>query len=266
MPIKTALDLSVPAREKYKREITLLSGGYFAPKAFPGGLITVYPWDSDIDEWLVGRGNRGKKHRVLYDLVGELADMNGCPVEDFLIGEVFLVLLVSRALVRDSKISLECTCHAHDCGHKWKQLVGVPDDLSKLGEKPADYPGYDEITLKYSETASDVVRVRPLQVKDELAINERPAPIRKLVSDTLARLATTVVQIGGSVPDNPMQVVQWLRALPPVQRKEFDDKVNELTPQLSTEITVACPECKAEFSYGMKFDLDFFRSGVFVVD
>jgi hypothetical protein len=46
MPIKTNMKSLQPRRQVYKRELNLLSKGFSAPKAWPEGKITIYPWDS----------------------------------------------------------------------------------------------------------------------------------------------------------------------------------------------------------------------------
>ena len=59
-----------------KATIQLLSGGYACPGAFPGGQITVYPWDRDVDHWQLERSQRGGSRRnLLYDLLPRIADL-----------------------------------------------------------------------------------------------------------------------------------------------------------------------------------------------
>jgi hypothetical protein len=46
MAINTNLKSLTPRREAYKRTVTLISSGYYAPQSFPGGQVVVFPWDS----------------------------------------------------------------------------------------------------------------------------------------------------------------------------------------------------------------------------
>ena len=81
MALNTNLKDRTPRRDKFARKIKLLSGGYSCPEAFPEGMITVYPWDYQIDTWLQNarRGVGMDNETVLFQLVEKVCNLNGCP-------------------------------------------------------------------------------------------------------------------------------------------------------------------------------------------
>jgi hypothetical protein len=104
MPIRTNLKSMTPRREAYKREITLLSRGYTDPVHWPEGKLTVYPWDSEIDEWMLENARKLSKEELIFNLLEKCCNLNGGKVADFVADEIYLVLLVSRARLTADKI------------------------------------------------------------------------------------------------------------------------------------------------------------------
>ena len=104
MPIKTNLKSLTPRRQAFKKQIQLPSHGFSNPQAWPDGLLNVYPWDSEIDDYLVEVAKKSSKQTVLFDLVAKLCDLNGGLLDDFVADETNIILLVSRALVQDNTI------------------------------------------------------------------------------------------------------------------------------------------------------------------
>ena len=77
MGIQTNLKSLTPRREAYKREITLVSGGYYAPKSFPDGKVTVYPWDATVDSWFQERMRQPKREHALWEVTSKVANLGG---------------------------------------------------------------------------------------------------------------------------------------------------------------------------------------------
>ena len=59
MPIKTNLKTLAPAVERLKTQIKLISGGFSVRNMLPDGQLVVYPWDSEVSDWLVSRATKG---------------------------------------------------------------------------------------------------------------------------------------------------------------------------------------------------------------
>lgn len=256
MPIKSNLKSMTPRRQQYKREITLLSHGYNNQTAWPDGKITVYPWDSAIDQWLVENVRKLSKQELVYGLLRHCCDLNGGKVDDFVADEINVILLVSRALSSDGIVVYTSQCPF--CGFKKQEKIKVPDELEKLGEKSVDYPGFDVITLA---EAKDVVKIRPLLVKDEKSIVAREEDARKVVSDGELRTVMRVVSINDTHADTLEELVTWYRALHAKDAKFLEDEGRRLTPHLNTNIPHICDDqdCGKKFTFPLNFDQEFFR-------
>ena len=254
MPIHTNLKSLTPRREAYKREITLLSKGYTNPTAWPAGQLTVFPWDNEVDDWVVENVRRMSKEEFLFSLLAKCCNLNGAKVDDFISDEINLVLLVSRARLTADRIKYTAVCPF--CGHKTEESAMIPDELEPLGVKALDYPGFDVIELP---EIKDKVKIRPLTVKDERVIASRPDLERKEVSDATVRTLMRVILINDTKPDTLEEIVQWFRAIPPVDSRFLEEEGRRLTPHLNTAIPHKCDQCLKDFKHLLDFSADFFR-------
>lgn len=254
MSIKTNMKSLIPRRQAFKREITLLSHGFSNPTAWPGGKITVYPWDSEIDEYLIETARKTSRQQLVFGLLAKLCDLNGSKVDDFVADEVQTVLLVARALSMEGLVRYTSQCPF--CAKKKIEQIKVPAELERVGEKPDDYPGYDDITLP---ECKDAVRIRPLLVKDEKIIEDRSVEQKALISDTRLRLLLPIVTINDSKPDKIDELVAYFKALHPRDAKFIEDEEKRLSPHLNTNIPHICDDCGKEFKHLLSFDQDFFR-------
>jgi hypothetical protein len=140
MAFQSKMKSLAPRRQQFQTKVKLLSGGFTNPTAFPNGEITVYPWDTHIDDWLSDRVKKGNQGMVLYDLCAKLCDLNGCPLESFVIGDVNTVLLVARALRYNSVVEYEATCPA--CANKTIEEIRVPDEFGADRRKGRGLSGF----------------------------------------------------------------------------------------------------------------------------
>lgn len=255
MTIKTNMSTMTPRRQQFKREIILLSHGFSNKAAWPDGKITVYPWDSEIDQYLVKEGRKLTKQQLATGLIEHLCELNGGKVENLVADEVQTILLVARALSSDGIVVYTSACPAPGCGAKRQEKIKVPDELEKVGEKSDTYPGYDEITLPVSK---DVVHLRPILVKDERIIENRLQEQKETISDILLRLLMAVVSVNGGQPDVLEELVTYYRALPPKDAKFLEEQQIQLSPHLNTRIMHSCDECGKVFSQMLTFDQEFF--------
>ena len=244
----------IPRRQAFKREITLLSHGFSNRTAWPGGKITVYPWDSEIDEYLIETARKTSRQQLVFGLLAKLCDLNGSKVDDFVADEVQTVLLVARALSMEGLVRYTSQCPF--CAKKKIEQIKVPAELERVGEKPDDYPGYDDITLP---ECKDVVRIRPLLVKDEKIIEDRSVEQKALISDTRLRLLLPIVTINDSMTNMIDELVAYFKALHPRDAKFIEDEEKRLSPHLNTNIPHMCDDCGKEFKHLLSFDQDFFR-------
>lgn len=257
MAIKTNLTSLQPRRERFKKEITLLSKGFSSPKAWPGGRLTVYPWDNDIDTWLTSAARKGMSdNAVFFGLVAQLCDLNGGRIDDFVASEVMAVLLVARAIQNDCVLNYKAVCPNPACRHTENSSITVPDELGKTGEKPEGYPGWDEFELPDSK---DVVRVRPLLIRDEIATEQRPDADREEIPDEMLNTLKPIVSIGGGAPENALEALQWYKALSPRDAKDYVAKRDELSPHLDVRVPHRCEKCSREFQHVLGLDREFFR-------
>lgn len=257
MAIKTNLKSMVPRRQAFKKLITLPSHGFSNPIAWPDGQIYVYPWDSEVDEFLLAAARKsGPQQNVLFSLVANLCDLNGGKLDEFVADEANIILLVARSIVQEGTVEYVSICPF--CNTKSPEKIKVPDELEKVAEKPTDYPGFDVLTLP---DCKDVLRVRPLLIKDERMILERPAEERKKISDTLLRSLMRMVTINDSTADNLAELKTWFEALSPRDSRYLEDILRELSPHLNTTLAHVCanPICNREFKHLLSFDQDFFR-------
>jgi hypothetical protein len=257
MAFQSKLKTLQPRRLQFQRKIKLLSGGYVKPDSFPNGEITVFPWDANVDDWLAERVRKGDRNTVLFDLCAQVCDLNGCPLDSFVIGDLNTVLLVARAIRYSSVVEYECACP--NCGRTTTETITVPDELGRVGEKTADYPGFDTIVLPECQ---DEVQVRPLQIKDEKLILERDSMSKQLMTDRVMHILMPIVAINGGKPDAWEEAVRWYQALPPGDAQFLEDQQNELYPHLDTDIPHKCDDCRRQFKHKLEFTSDFFRSSL----
>ena len=254
MAIQTNMQQMVPRRDAFKKEIRLLSGGFVKRSSFPGGKITIFPWDSRIDEWLSQQTRQQTASDSLFELVSKVSDLNGCPLEDFLVGDVNTVLLVSRALRYNSEVMYQSTCP--NCKRQDTETIRVPGELEKLSEKPDDYPGWDTITLP---DCKDVLKIRPLQIKDERAIKARKDDDKVTVPDRIARVIRSIVSINDSVWDSADEVITYYDCLSPKDAAYIEEAIEALEPRLDTLIWHQCKACGTKFKHELVIDQQFFR-------
>jgi len=258
MAIKTNLKDLTPRREKFAKKIALLSGGYSCPEAFPNGEITVYPWDYQIDTWLQeARREAGMENEaILFRLLEKVCNLNGCPLERFVSGDVLTVLMVSRSIQTDCEIFYVASCPY--CNHEEEDKIIVPDELVPMGKKPPGYPGHESITLP---VVGDTLTIRPLLIGDEINILGRTPESKKLCPDSVARIVTMVETVGGERPDNMQELVAWYTALPPKDAKFLEDQENDITPHLELDLQQQCVNCKQVYRWPLNIGTEFFRSG-----
>jgi hypothetical protein len=246
-----------PRRLQYQKRIKLISGGYIKPECFPGGEITVFPWDTNIDDWLNEHVRKGGRQTAMFDLCAKLCDLNGCPLDSFVMGDVTTVLLVSRALRHGGTVAYNWDCPV--CAASGREEIRLPDDLGKLGEKAPNYPGYDLIRLPECQ---DEVAIRPLLVGDEKRILEREPISKRLMSDTIMHILTPVQAINGGNPEVWEDLVRWYQALPPQDAQFLEDQENLLYPHLDTNIPHTCDSCRAKFKQALSINTEFFRASL----
>lgn len=257
--IKTNITDRRPRSEKYRQKVKLISGGYAKPSAFPNGEITILPWDSTIDNWLSetsATATGPARDRMLYDLMAKLCILNDCPLEDFVLGDVNTVLLVSRSISELNKVQYLTICPS--CGEEEVDVVEVPGELKPVGAKPTDYKGFDTVVLKQCQ---DTIEVRPLRIRDTLAIIGRPPEAKAQLTDHVAHIIAPIVTIGGSTADRIEELFEWYESLHPADAAQLEKFTDEITPHLSQEVAQQCGKCKHLYPHRLVLNQEFFRSG-----
>jgi len=247
-----------PRREKDKKEIVLPSGGYANRTAFPDGKITVFPWDSIVDDWLnttMQRGTPEEKQGALFNVLAKVSNLNGCLLNDFVLGDVNAVLLCSRSIQNDSYIEYGAICP--DCANEEVDKIRS-EDLTCISPKGPDYKGSDSLTLPKCQ---DVIELRPLRVEDELKIGSRAPENKALVSDHIAHAIAGIVSVNGTQPERIQEMVQWYLALPTGDAAFLEQQEDLLTPHLDLRLPQRCTHCGYLYYFRMTLDAEFFRSG-----
>lgn len=257
MAFQSKMQSLAPRRQTFQRKIKLFSNGFSCPSAFPNGEITIYPWDNAIDEFISERVKKGNPDKLMFDLLKEVCNLNGCPPEQFVLSEVNLVLLISRSIRYDSIVEFSCVCP--NCNAVQGEKIKVPEQLGKSGEKKDGYCGYDEIELP---KCKDKVAIRPLLIRDDETISTRDDLSKHLFSNRTAYVLFPVVTINDGKPDSPTDLVTWYNALHPIDAAHLEEKENELTPHLDTNVRVQCNKCTRQFIHTLDFTRDFFRTSL----
>lgn len=254
MGINTNIKDLRPRKLVYKKEFPLISGGFSMRSTFPDGIVTVYPWDTETDQYLIEEAGKGGEEKVVLGLLKRLVEFKGAPIDRFIFSEINSVLLVARALQYGGNVSYTSICPF--CKNKATESLNIPFDLEPLGMKPQDYPGYDDVTLPVS---GDVVRIRPLEVQDYLAIENRPE-VQKVIPDSVMHNLVPILSVGGGKPETVDEILQWYNALSPEDARYLADKELELTPRLNNQIEHTCDRCSHPFTHALQFNQKFFRS------
>ena len=261
MAIRTNLVSMVPRKEKFKKVIQLLSRGAGNPTAWPEGKLTIFPWDSSVDDFILNAARKGGGRNILFDVMERICDLNGASLDDFYSDEVNTVLLVSRSLANDGVILYKSTCLNPACGVVSDEQIKVPDELEPVAEKAENWPGFDVIKLP---VCGDCVQIRPLQIRDEKILLARKADKKAAVSDTVLRIVMHVQAVGTDKdsmgkPETLEELVTWYSALHPKDSKYLDEQERAHSPHLNTAIPHQCETCGKEFAHTLTFDQDFFR-------
>jgi hypothetical protein len=252
MALKTNLSSLTPSVERLKTAISLPSRGYSLRPELPDGLLTVYPWDSEVSAWFLELARTGGKQDTDFSaqVVRKLTRLSEPLMQRFLVSELLLVMLVARSLTSGGQINYQASCP--HCGVAQKpSSLKVPDQLGTIGAKPVDYPGYDVVTLP---ECKDEVSISPLTVADALA-----ATALRGITATGAGQAATIVAVGGGQRDSVKEVVQYYLALSPTDRAWLNEQIEQLSPGLDTRVPHACDACSTPFKFNLALHYDFFR-------
>lgn len=252
MPINTKLTSLVPASERLKKTITLISGGYSLHPEVKDGQLTIYPWDSEVSEW-VASSSRAQDPLFSATLVQKLTRLPSQVMDRFIASELLLVMLVARSLVTKGTVEYRARCPHCQAVQKTSTLK-VPEELGVLGKKDTWYQGFDMIKLPESE---DEIKLRPLMVVHLKEIEGRRPPN---LSESGANLAASIQEVNGGAPTSPEELFSYYLALPPGDVVYLRQKSNELSPALDTVVAHVCDSsrCEKKFSYNLGLHYDFF--------
>ena len=261
MAIRSHLKSLEPTRKRFAKEITLLSHGFSSPKAFPSGKITVYPWDLVLQEKLLDRRSvdaTSNTEKILSELLPFMCNLNGARPDDFYVSELKLILMVSYAQGQGGNLTLNHTCPK--CGKRDRTCIVVPDNLEKLGEKSADWTGFDSVKLP--ETG-DIVELRPLKVADLKSIWARTDEMRQVVSDDVFRFCLHIHTVGTDKdnkgkPDSFIEAAQYVNALSIQDVSALTKAIKEFSPRLKESVTIKCDKCSHEYEHALTLDFEFF--------
>jgi hypothetical protein len=253
MAIKSNITQFTPSRETMKTEITVLSHGYYTAGKWQDGKVTVYPWDSYVDDLLLRKVKGGNKSDLaLYDIIPRVCALNGVPLDSILVGDARTILLVSRAARKSCKITIPIPGKKDDGGI----TISIPDQLERIAEKTENYIGYDTVTLPVSK---DVVAIRPLTVGDERLISQRSDDQRLSLPDRIMGVLVAIVSVGDGKPDTQEELQAYWDALTPTDQQYLYDQQDLLYPHLSSVVTLTDTDTHTEHKISLDLDSEFFR-------
>jgi len=250
--IKTNLTDLTPARERYKVQIKLPSSGYVFPSAFPDGMLTVYPWAPELDDWVAKRTESSAK-TIIQDLLPKLCDLNGCPTDKFIISEALLVWMVSRSIKSDRKVAFNTKCPK--CGESSDMTICVPEDMELIGEKLADYCGFETLHLAQ---ANDDITFSPTTVGQSRLVITRPQEQRKH-PDAVVTLAVSLRRVNNTAPDNLSEACEYVAALSPLDYEAFKTGLEKAMPGVDNNLSLSCDACGFDYKHTLNFTETFFR-------
>lgn len=252
MAIRTNLKSLQPRRDVFKRSISLLSGGFSCRNAWPDGKITVYPWDTEIDAFLMKQTRQGGKN-VLFDLLPLVCEMNGAPVGRFVLSELSAILLFSRALQHGGQVEYIAPCPR--CHYQARETVTVPDDLEVVAQKDVTYTGSDTLILP---DCQDTVRYRPLLIEDSQAIQAR-LETDNSIDERMLGILYPIVSVNDGKPDTVEELHEWYRAISPSDAVMLEKAQVDNSPHLNTSLKHVCDKCSHSYEHSISFDQEFFR-------
>lgn len=251
MPLKSKLPSLTPASERLKKSITLISHGYSLKPEIQDGVITVYPWDSEVSQWVISAERGSNDYDFIIRVAKKLLRCPDAVLHKMVASELLVVMLVARSLVNSGNLSYTAKC-PHCKAVQAKSQVTVPDNLGKIGEKENDYRGWDEVTLPES---GDAVKLRSPLVLD--VINAFSKGIKD-VSETGLLNAVSIMAVNDTMPDDFNELVKYYLALPPNDASFIRKYMNDHSPALDTKIPHECDQCNKPFSYDLALSYDFF--------
>lgn len=256
MPIKTNLTDLTPSANRFKQDITLPSGGFSNPTAFPAGKLTVYPWDMNTSEWMA-TATKTNELSFMTQLVARLTHLPVDTVKTMVSSELPLVTMVSRALTfADNRVQFVAVC-PHCSTVQPKVSIQIPNALEKVGVKEANYQ-HDEVILPVSK---DVVTTRPVTVSEEEAARGRSERFQKVLGNAEATALAAVRTIGGGTPDSQDELIRWYKALSPADTESLLAEISKLNPGVDSDVKIQCEHttCGRVFTYSLNLATDFFR-------
>lgn len=260
MAIITKLTDLTPTRDRLRRKIPLVSGGFAAREHFPDGQVVIRPWDSHASEWAVDNRfaiGQTKKLAELATIIS-LADLKA--IKLLTEGDLVAMIMTSRALTfKGARVDYQPVCPR--CGRTQKPAsIVIPDELGVHAQKQPDYPGFEPVGAL--PEAGDEIELRPLLVNDliDLQEAERELSARGL-SKTQAALAKALVSVGGGKPENLVEAGRYVSALPIDDINFLDAAYDKISPRLDTDIPHRCDfdDCRHEFKFTLELIRDFFR-------
>jgi hypothetical protein len=260
MPIVSKLSSMQNAAERLKRVIMLPSSGYSIRSYSVDGTITVYPWDSEVSEWMLEQSSerRGSSFSFMASVAGRVTRFSSSIIDQFVASELLLILLVARGLASNGRLHYTSRCPHCKRAQKQSEIV-VPDALGVVGKKEIDYPGYEDVTLPES---TDVLTVRPLKVIDVTSPSTTPTAenAMKNLSQNTKNTLRAIIAVGGGTPEDVPELVRYYLALPLTDVAFLKRRLREISPGVDMLIPHECDfaDCKLKFSFDLALDYDFF--------
>jgi hypothetical protein len=244
---------------KVSQVFTLPSHGFPYPDAFPEGRITVYPYNSEVEQTIADEGivpqeriNKAVKCIAAFPEVFN--------TDDLLVGDQYYVFAASRSMSGDAQYKFKTQCSS--CGKQEEHEFTLPNGLP-IKEYPATFK--EPLTFDLPDL-KDTIGIRFLRVRDEKQIRLF-CKTRKQVHNEqgditiTARLASHIASVNDGQPDNLDEAYEYVKGLAGADFIKLRTEIQKSQPGLMQLLRVQCPhsDCNTVYTTVFPINADFFR-------
>lgn len=259
MAIKSNLDAIEAERGAIHTGIFKLpSAGRLYGKDFPE-TVAVQAFGFATEDVLIQPGSSLKKMlQIVQDVV-----TNFPPDFDhskLLAGDVFAIIAVARSLTYGQDYKFKATCEA--CGTPEIITIKVPEQLPIISWENKTLDQLNGEWVVALPVARDSVTIRPLTIKEELALEDSRRIAKVSGSDDhpkVYEVAAHIRSVNGGEPDTIIEAVTYVRRLRGDDMTVLSKAISDCSPGINLGYDLMCDKCSHTYSTAIPLGSDFFR-------